>query len=160
MKKLKSIDIPPTLFTYAIISVVVIVLLVAIMRRVGLIRTKDQKQTDKEKREAKQEKKNIEKILTKSELFNPNTYLEFPDQYLLNESQVEDRAKQLKGAMGFFNDDESEIYAVFRSLNDKAQVSQLAAKYYELYQKDLLGDLDDHLNKDELVTVYNIIKAI
>lgn len=50
-------------------------------------------------------------------------------------------AQQIYKALGFFRDDDQAIYAAFRQLKSKVQLSQLVAKYSELYKEDLLTRL-------------------
>lgn len=50
-------------------------------------------------------------------------------------------AQQIYKALGFFSDDDQAIYAAFRQLKSKVQLSQLVAKYSDLYKEDLLTRL-------------------
>lgn len=46
-------------------------------------------------------------------------------------------AEKLYNAKGIFNDDEDAVYGVFRKLESKTQVSQIAGTFFKLYNKDL-----------------------
>lgn len=72
-------------------------------------------------------------------------------------------ANQIQNAWGAWyqgGDDEDKVYAVFRKLKDKVQVSQVAKAYQETYSKNLIDTLKDRFDKDEINIVLNIIKAL
>lgn len=72
-------------------------------------------------------------------------------------------ANQIHNAWGAWyqgGDDEDKVYAVFRKLKDKVQVSQVAKAYQETYSKNLIDTLKDRFDKDEITIVLNIIKAL
>jgi hypothetical protein len=50
-------------------------------------------------------------------------------------------AQQIYNALGTFSDNDQAIYAAFKFLKSKVQLSQLVAKYSELYKEDLLTRL-------------------
>jgi hypothetical protein len=50
-------------------------------------------------------------------------------------------AKQIKNSFGVFNDDEEQIFGVFRNLRFKTQVGSLVTAYFKLFKKDLLTEL-------------------
>lgn len=89
-----------------------------------------------------------------NEGWNPAFYkTRFPYTIMLmTNATAEARAKQIYDAFGFFNDDEDKIYAVFRLLKSKAQLSQLCDAYSRLYKQDLLRRLQTpwHYAKDGL----------
>lgn len=66
------------------------------------------------------------------------------------------------------NDDEEKIYSVFREMKYKSNVSQTAARFSELYKKDLLEFLNYYLNDEfhylkdqtEMAKVLEIVKNL
>ncbi|WP_281989711.1 hypothetical protein [Aquimarina aggregata] len=55
---------------------------------------------------------------------------------------------------------EENIYAVFRNLKDKVQVSQVAKAYQREHKVNLRDQLKDHFDKDEIKTVLDIIGGL
>jgi len=53
--------------------------------------------------------------------------------------------------------DEEQIYGAIRNIGSKAGISQVSEKYWNSYQSDLLGDLQDELTQSELGQVNQII---
>ena len=66
-------------------------------------------------------------------------------------------AKAIHSAWGFWNDNETKIYSVFRSLADKVAVAQVAKAYARLYGISLLDHLQERLSKSERQNVLRII---
>ena len=153
----------PAMFTgyiYILVAVIILIVVFQIMRRTGLIKSKEQRKRSKESQELKTEKKFIAQTLNSSDLFKPITFQSVSKTRLLPEETARQKAKDIKRAFGFLNDDEEQIYGVFRSLTDKIQVSQISFYYLAKYNSDMVGDLIDSLNKKELLTVWNIVQNI
>lgn len=55
---------------------------------------------------------------------------------------------------------EENVYAVFRNLKDKVQVSQVAKAYRREHQLNLRDQLKDRFDKDEIKTVLRIIERL
>lgn len=70
------------------------------------------------------------------------------------------RAKGIGSSFGTFNDIETQVYANFRQIPYKSVVSQVAQRYFELYQVDLLEDLRYGLSDSELGVVLDIVKRM
>jgi len=68
-------------------------------------------------------------------------------------------AKQINNAFSIVNDDEQQIYAVFRQLRFKTQVASIVSAYFDLYKKDLLTTLKAKLSDKELAEIINIIET-
>jgi hypothetical protein len=149
-----------TVFIYILLAILALVFLFVVLRRVGLIKSKTAKQTEKKLDEIKQEKKTSKNIINKSEYFKPSFWKQFPQTVLLNEIEAVNKADDIYQAWGLFNDDEEEIYGVFRSLTNKAQVSQLADQYQKAYKTDLAGAIIDKLNDNEAQKVFQITDAL
>ena len=88
---------------------------------------------------------------------------------LLTYAGSADLAKRIYEAMGYFTDDESAVYSVFRSLKTKSQVSFLAERFASIYGVDLLEYLKrgrnqfnpgSGMNTDELAVVLNIVNKL
>jgi len=59
-------------------------------------------------------------------------------------------------AFGVFNDNENNVYAIFRAIKYKSQISFVADLFYKKYQRDLYQFLKDKLSSAELGTVLTI----
>lgn len=117
----------------------------------------------REEKDAEKLKTNTEKSGFKSDYWNPNFTASKPGYkvMLLTESSVRSLVEKLWNASGAFNDDEEAIYAVFRQLRYKTQVSYLALWFNRIKKKDLYTWLRDSvLNQDELNTVLTITSKL
>ena len=69
--------------------------------------------------------------------------------------------RQLKDAQGFFNDNEEQIFGVFRAVRFKTQISFMVERFRLLYKLDLYTWLRDSvLSEKELSTVLNITSKL
>lgn len=57
-------------------------------------------------------------------------------------------------------DDESKVYAVFRKLRDKVQVSQVAKAYQASFKINLIDKLYERLDEKEIRKVLTIVKKL
>lgn len=75
-------------------------------------------------------------------------------------SKFADRIHDAWGAWYEGGDDETKVYAVFRELKDKVQVSQVAKAYQGAYAENLIDKLNDRFGDSEVKTVLDIIKPL
>lgn len=68
-------------------------------------------------------------------------------------------AKEINKAFGLFNDNEEQVFGVFRNLRFKSQVASIVTAYFKLYKKDLLNELRGKLSESELNTIISIIET-
>ena len=155
------------IFAYILIAIVVLFIVFMLLKRFGIIKSKTQRDTTKikqesreEKAETKAEKAQIIELLSDNEYFKPGIWKGIPAKRLYTTEYSRQLATKIKKAFGLLNDKEEVIYAVFRSLKDKANISQIAFAYMALYNTDLLGELIARLSKSELQMIYNIIENI
>lgn len=148
------------LFIYGLIAVVVLILLYSLMKKFGLIKSKAQREATQAKQETRIEKQQIKELLSDVDWFKPGMWQTIPAQRLYTTAYARSLAEKIHNSFGLLIDKETQIFGVFRSLKDRANVSQIAFSYLAKYNKDLLGELLDRLNKSELQTIYNIINAI
>lgn len=81
----------------------------------------------------------------------------------MSESAATTAAKQIHKAWGAWytgGDDEDAVYAVFRNLKDKVQVSQVAKAYSATYSKNLIDTIKERLSEDEIKVILSIIGKI
>ena len=81
----------------------------------------------------------------------------------LNKSAANKFAERIHAAWGAWyegGDDETKVYAVFRELKDKVQVSQVAKAYQDAYAENLIDKLNDRFSDSEVKTVLDIIKPL
>ena len=79
----------------------------------------------------------------------------------LSKSAATKFAERIHGAWGAWyqgGDDETKVYAVFRELKDKVQVSQVAKAYQDAYAENLIDTLNDRFGDSEVKKVLDIIK--
>lgn len=126
-----------------------------ILKATGVIQSSAAK-----KAEAEKQKKITENATSTNSPFNPNFYKNKPGAALITKAQALAYAEQIYDAVGLFNDNEAAIYAVFRQLKSKTQVSWLAANFYAEYGQDLYAFLADYLNDNELNTVNQIVNGM
>jgi len=68
-----------------------------------------------------------------------NFYKNISAPVLLTRASAEALCREIYDAIGWTNDDEDRVKAVFKSLHFQTQVSYLADVFYQLYQADLLS---------------------
>jgi len=76
---------------------------------------------------------------------------------LLTQAGAAAYVNDLWDATGTFNDDEEQIYGVFRAMKTKSQVAALAKRFNQLKSFDLYNYLENYLNESELLKVKAII---
>ena len=74
--------------------------------------------------------------------------------------QAQAKAIALYKAKGVFNDDENSVYTILKTLQDKAQLSQLAQVFLQKYKTDLITYLKDFLNEKELSRIASLVKDL
>lgn len=136
------------LVTIAVIVLVYLLVARPIMRRVGIIETKEDKERDKQ---AKQ-------LGTSTDSpFSPRYYKEQKGTVqLIPKATAEKLADQLNDAIGFFSDDENVVYGILRQLNYKTQLSWLADVFFEKYKMDMYQLLNRNLGEEEMDVVNSI----
>jgi len=77
----------------------------------------------------------------------------------LSQSQATQYAHDIHDAWGFWNDDEDKVFTIFRQLQDKVQVSQVAEAYAVQYS-NLIEKLYDKLSNEEIKKVLQIVKRL
>jgi hypothetical protein len=103
--------------------------------------------------------KNVEENMNKDLRFKPTSYLSalqdasFDKSRLLSDSDAKNKAKIIRDSLFGFLDwhklllsNNSAIQAVFRSLTDIIQVSQLAFVYNDIYNEDMAEDIQHYTN--------------
>lgn len=103
--------------------------------------------------------------LDKENYFDPAYYEERHKLYtvLSLADQGEAYAKKLYNAKGIFNDNEADVYGVFRALQSKTQVSLVARAFFRLYGQDLKNYLQPStgfLSSSEWNEVVNICSKL
>jgi len=118
----------------------------------------------REEKDAEQLKEQTETSQFSKDYWNPNYIKQAGTDYyikLFPEADMRIYSKRLWDAHGTVNDDEEAIYAVFRAMKYKTQVSFLTYWFNKLYGKDLYTWLRDSvLNKEELNTVLTITSKL
>lgn len=79
---------------------------------------------------------------------------------LLKSTAANRHAADIHSAWSWIDDNENKVYAVFRKLKDKAQVSQIAKAYQANYGANLIDQLNNRLNKKEIGKVLQIVGAL
>lgn len=81
-------------------------------------------------------------------------------QTLLTTAGAHALAARIKKAKGIFNDDELAVYSAFKTVRNKAQVSQLAETFQREYGMDLVEFLRDFMNEKELARVFDLVEIL
>lgn len=106
----------------------------------------------------------VENYTPDKNYWSPRFYQIPPSGYvsmILTYQSANGLAKSLNDASGIFNDNESQIYAVFRQCKYKTQVSYLAYYFNRLYNKDLYNWLkNDVLNEEELQVILKMTEQL
>lgn len=119
-----------------------------VLQSVGVIKTKEEKQ---------QEKQEQEYATGSNSPFNPAYYKQAGSGALLVTKAVAlQLAKELYDAHGFFNDDEEQVYGALRQLKAKTQLSWVADVFYQQYKQDLYTYLRSFLDDSEMKIVNGI----
>lgn len=149
---MKNVKIPPQIVAYALISIIVLWIVYQLMKKVGLI--SDQVTRKKDKTIAA----NVQSI-EQIPFWNPSLYQNSNYGYavLMPNDTIKSWAKDIHDSFGWFNDDEEQVYNVFRKLTNQIILSQLSDAYSKLYSSDLLGDLKNYFDDKELSYLYTII---
>lgn len=92
--------------------------------------------------------------------FNPNWYKTVPGALLVTRATAERLAQIISDAMGIFNDDEDAVYAVFRQLKAKTQVSWLADVFFQKYNADLYQFLRGRMSDSEMDIIHGIVNNL
>lgn len=131
---------------YVIGLITVIIFLTTIFKRVGIFKSK----------KTKDEEKKVQK-LELSKLFDP-LYSKGKAFKKVPKTQLQIYAKDIrKSVTKWTGTDEEIIYSSFAKLYNKLNISELAAVYYEEYEKDLRADIFDDLNDKEKAKLQTII---
>jgi hypothetical protein len=79
---------------------------------------------------------------------------------ILTTASATQKAEQIRDAAGFFNDDESAIFSVFRTLKTQTQASFLADRFQTIYNESLIEFLNDTFDEEEFSKVYQIVRSL
>ena len=156
-------NIPPQVVIYLVLAIAFLFLVYQVAKKVGLVRTREDKRVDKERAEIKTEELRAFAILSELDGFRPDYYQKVPSANLLLQHEAESVAEQIKDAFYHWwagGDDEAQVYGALRRLANLAQLSQVAEAYLRKYQEDLLGKLREKFDNSEMLTVKNIVKAL
>jgi hypothetical protein len=133
---------------YIILGLVILFALDQILKAIGL--KKDKADKDATKAAAN---------LRTSEYFDPMFYRGKAFSSL-GKSVSNQYAKEIKSALGLFNDNEEAIYTIFGKLKCKMNISEIAESYYELYGKQMLPSILANLSEKEMYILNDIINKL
>lgn len=112
--------------------------------------------------------KNLDAAASSSNTFwSPTYYTQFTTySYTIDTPTATTLANQIYNAMGIFNDDEDAVFAAFRTLKTKSNVSFLAKVFSDIYSQDLLTFLrggiwpQDHLSDADVNTINSFLSQL
>lgn len=136
-----------TLILYAVAVIVVIIFLTAILRKIGIFKTKAKKE----------EISNIQEI-REVEYFNP-TYYKTVKAKNLPENLSLELAREIRKAVRGGGTNEDRLYSAFSRMYNKTNISQVAESYYLEYKSDMKTDILNDLNKKEVSSLMELIKS-
>jgi hypothetical protein len=68
-------------------------------------------------------------------------------------------ANDIYDSKGVFNDDEDQVFSVFRAMKTQSQVAALAKRFNQVYSKDLYTFIKGFLNDEEMLTIKKLLDA-
>lgn len=156
------------LYFYIIGTVILLFVVYQTLKKIGLVRDVTERRQDKmaTRIEGAQEREILTVVnnILKSKFFNPNFYKSANTNILLDNIKASQLSTELHSSFGWrfwnYGDDEERIYGVFRRLQNKTQISQLADEYFLNYGKDLAGVLVERLDRSELVKLMSVINTL
>jgi len=111
--------------------------------------------------------KQVSKADAEKAIQNLRTLEQFNPDFQLNKSfaRITDNgadlyAEELRKAVRGFGTNEERIYSTFSKLKNKANISEIATRYYLKFRRDLRTDILRDLNNKEKVILYNIIMKL
>jgi hypothetical protein len=119
-----------------------------VLEKIGLVDSKDDK--------------NLESNLSNKYL-TAEPFLEFRKKTgfkvptYVEDSLINGFVKRLYDSKGFFNDDEDNVYSIFRSAQSKLQVSCFAYYFNQIKGRNLIEYLSSFLNSSEIARINEII---
>lgn len=133
---------------FAIIGLIIIWILTTIFKRVGIIKSDEQKEVEK-----------LASGVDKIQEFNPllNQTKTFKK---LSDVETKQAMIRIAQALGGLGTDESSLFGVFKTLDNKLQISQIAELWYKIYGTDLLEEIKTELREKELAQLNLIIKNL
>jgi hypothetical protein len=120
-----------------------------ILEKIGLVDSKNDK--------------NLESNLSNKYL-TPEPFLEYRKKTgfkvptYVEDSLINGFVQRLYNSKGFFNDDEDNVYSIFRSAQSKLQVSCFAYYFNQIKKRNLIEYLSSFLNSDEIARIGEIIE--
>lgn len=150
------------------IGFMLIVVFYLLLKKIGLIttKTKEDKEAEKIAGETKvkvsvQLAKQFNNVIDfkNSNLWDVNLWKKQSTSTMLTSASAKLIAKNIKNAFGFLNDNEEQIYAAFRTMKNKYNVSQVSDAYRILFNEDLAGSLVEKLNDYELSNIWDIVNS-
>jgi hypothetical protein len=87
--------------------------------------------------QAQQTINNQAQVQNQKNPFSPIFWKSTPNPILLTKNSTIALAKRIYDAMGYFSDDESEVYSVFNQMKYQTQVSWLADIFQQQYKQDM-----------------------
>jgi hypothetical protein len=137
---------------YLLGFVIVLVIVYKLMSAVGLIKSGAKKRTEKEQTEAI-------KMLRTDEYFDP-MYWKDKKFKSIGKNAANLYAQNIRKAIRGMGTNEELIFSTFGKLYNKCNVSEVAASYFVIYNRDLQADLLDDLTKKEITDLMNIINGL
>ena len=145
---MKSNQIDPNTIIKAAVTLTGIYLVYKVLQKVGVVPTAAETAATQ----------NLQQLQSASYWDYNNFLATAPAGHLvLTQAGAEAYVNDLWDATSFINDDEEQIYGVFRAMKTQSQVAALAKRFNELKSFDLYNYLENYLNESELLKVKGII---
>ncbi len=134
---------------YIVVGVIALYLIIRIMRT----------QKRRQRQVSKEDKKIAVSSLRVMEQFNPDYQLgkTFAP---IGDNAADLYAEQLRKAVKGLGTNEEMIYSTFSKLKNKVNISEIAARYYLKFRRDLRADVLRDLNDKEKAILFVIIKQL
>lgn len=149
-----------TIFVYFLITLIVVIIIYFVLRRVGIIEKPESKEESKAKADSIKVIKDLNQMVLDFKSFpywDPQRMNEIPFPSRMSYDNSTNIAKQIEDSWGWLNDNENRVYAAFQKIPRQRDVSSIAYYYQQLFDRELFADLIDRLNNNEIRNVWSII---
>ena len=137
---------------YIVVGLIVLFIIMRVLKRTGIL--------GKSRRVVKKEDKAKSiQDLRSMEQFNPDYKLN-KTFTPIGDNAADLYAETLRKAMKGIGTDEESIYSTFSKLKCKANISEVSARYYLKFRRDLRADILDEINDKEKIILFDIINKL
>lgn len=136
------------LVIFGLIALIIIWVLTTIFKRIGIIKSDEQKEIER-----------LAAGIDKIQEFNPMTN-QTKTFKRLSDVEVLQAVNRIVKALQGWGTNESALFSVFKTLDNKMQISQISEKWFKNFGTDMLTEIKNELRESELATLNKIISNL